>query len=113
MVIDKRLFGKKIANHFDYSTTQKGLKSLIQSDFNSSSGGLQSMTINLERMAATCLMALRIVDIDESEIALLQSDRWKYGEVPPEEICWLIELHDHVIEALNHELASLCGEVVS
>ena len=70
------------------------------------------MSKNLERMAQTCVKAIHLIDIDESEIALLQSDRWKYGEVPPETISWLIELHDHVIEALNHELASLCGEVV-
>ena len=67
------------------------------------------MSKNLERMAQTCVKAAHLIDIDESEIALLQSDRWKYGELPPETIIWLIELHDQAIEALNDEQASLCG----
>ena len=68
------------------------------------------MTKNLEQMAKTCINAAHIVDIDESEIALLQSDHWKYGELPPETIIWLIELHEQAIEAINDEQASFCGQ---
>jgi len=43
MVIEKRLFGKKIANHFDYSSTKKGAKSLATTEFYSTSGGSANM----------------------------------------------------------------------
>lgn len=69
------------------------------------------MLKTLEQTAQTCINAVHLIDIDENEIELLQSDRWKHGDLPPETISWLIELHDQVVEAINYEQASLCGQI--
>ena len=68
------------------------------------------MTKNLEQMAQTCVRAAHIIDIDDEVLELIQSDRCKYGDLSADEFDSLQYLYSQAIEALNDELASLCGQ---
>ncbi|MEI6063852.1 MAG: hypothetical protein WCQ26_04610 [Pseudanabaena sp. ELA748] len=68
------------------------------------------MTNNLEQMAQTCVTAAHLINIDEEELELIQSDRCKYGDLTADEIDSLQSLYKQAIESLNDELASLCGQ---
>ena len=69
------------------------------------------MTKKLVQMAQTCVTAAHLIDIDEKELELFQSDRCKYGDLTADEFDSLQRLYEQAIEALNDEQASLCGEI--
>ena len=64
----------------------------------------------LQQMVQTCISAAHLIDIDDDELELIQSDHWKHS-FSPQTICKLIALHDQATDAINDELVSLCGEV--
>jgi hypothetical protein len=70
------------------------------------------MTKKLVQMAQTCVRAAHLTNISEEELELIQSDRCKYGDLSADEIESLQYLYTQAIEALNDELASLCGWVI-